>query len=142
MADVVSAVRTYLLGVTAVTDAIGQRMYFDRLVQGADFPAVVVWKASESYSMQLGSRTGLVDTRLTFECIDEGPGARLAANATAQAILRSGIDAVKGTTNGVDIRGVAIEDGQRNYTDDARDGGDQNHRYITTFDLMVSHLES
>lgn len=138
MADVVSAVRTYLLGVTAVTDSIGQRMYFDYLPQSPTLPAATIEKASETYDMQLSQRTGLVHTRLSIECY---AAKRIDANAAAQAIIRSGIDAVKGITNSVDIRGVAIEDGQRNFTVETRDGG-EGHQYVTTFDLMVSHLES
>jgi hypothetical protein len=36
MADVVSAIRSYLLSRSEVTDVIGQRMYLDRLPQGCD----------------------------------------------------------------------------------------------------------
>lgn len=133
----VSAVRTWLLAQSSVTDLIGQRMYLDRLPQNATLPAVTVEKSSESHHHTLSNRSGFVETRLAFEC---HATLRLTANNVAQQIIDSGIAAVKGVTNSVDIRAVMIEDGQRNFTIDAADGSDD-HQYVTTFDLMVSYLE-
>lgn len=137
MADVVSAVRTYFLDESTVTDVIGQRLYLDRLKQNPTLPAATIEKASESHDHTLSDRSGIVKTRLSIVCHSLS---RLTSNALAEAMYKSGIATVKGTTNGVDIRGVTVEDGQRNYTIDARDGGDD-HQYVTEFDLMVTYRE-
>ena len=137
MADVVSAVRTYLLSRSAVTDVIGQRLYLDVLKQNATLPAATISKVSESHSHTISNRSGFVQTRLQIECYSKQ---RLTTDSLAEAIYKSGIAAVKGTTNGVNIRGVMVEDGRRNeIIFDARGGDD--HTYTTQFDLMVSYLE-
>lgn len=138
MADVVSAVRTYLLSKSAITDVISQRIYFDRLRQNATLPAATISKVSETHYHKLSDRSGLVSTRLQIEAYSLS---RLTSNGLAEAIYKCGIAAVKGLTNSIDIRGVTVEDGQRNYTIDDADGGDD-HTYVTQFDLMVSYLES
>jgi hypothetical protein len=137
VADVVSAVRTYILSQSSVTDVIAQRMYLDRLKQNAKLPAATISKVSESHVHTISNRSGLVQTRLQIECF---ASQRLTANSLAEAIYKCGIVAVKGSTNSVDIRGVMVEDGQRNFTIDDADGGDD-HLYVTQFDLLVSYLE-
>lgn len=138
MSDVISAVRTYLLSKTAVTDRIGQRLYFDQLIQKATLPAASIDKTSERHEHSLSDRTGMVFTRISVECHS---GSRITSNSIAQAMISSGIAAVKGVTNGVNIRSVMIEEGQRNFTLPPRDGSHE-HQYVTAFDFMVSYLES
>ena len=137
MADVVSAVRAYLLSQSTVTDVISQRLYLDRRPQHATLPAATISKASETHSHLISNRSGFVQTRLQIECFSK---LRLTSNALAEAIYKSGIAAVKGLTNSVNIRGVTVEDGQRNYVIDDSEGGDD-HTYVTQFDLMVSYTE-
>lgn len=138
MADVVSAVRSYLLGKTAITDVISQRLYLDRFPQGATLPAATIAITSETFDHTLSDISGIIHTRLQIECKST---LRLTANTLATTIATCGIAAVKGLTNSVDIRGVQVEDGRRSYTVDATEGGDD-HKYFTTFDLMVTYLES
>lgn len=136
MADVVSAVRTYLLASGDVNTVIGQRLYLDRLPQSATLPAATIEKTSETLDHTLSNLSGFIKTRLSIRC---HANRRLDANNAATAMaISSAIAAVKGVTNSVDIRGVQVEDGQRNYVVEARDGGDD-HEYVTEFDLMVSH---
>ena len=137
MADVVSAVRTWLLSQSAVTDVISQRMYLDVLRQDATLPAATISKTSESHVALLSDRSGLVQTRLKIECYSKN---RLTTNALAEAIYTSGVAVLKGTINSVDIRGVSVEDGQRNSYIPDSEGGDD-HTYITEFDLLVSYRE-
>lgn len=137
MADVVSAVRSYILAQSSVSDLIGQRMYLDRLMQDTTLPAATIDKTSATPDHTLSNLSGFVKTRLNIRC---HALKRLDANALANAIYRCGIAGVKGTTNGVDIRGVMVEEGQRNYVVDARDGSDD-PEYVTEFDLMVSYRE-
>lgn len=137
MADVISAVRSYLLSRSAVTDIIAQRMYLHVLRQNATLPAATISKSSETHTHLISDRSGFVQTRLRIECFSK---TYTQANALAEAIYKSGIAAVKGTTHGVNIRGVTVEDGQRNEYIPDSEGGDD-HTYITQFDLMVSYLE-
>lgn len=137
MADVVSAVRTYILAQSTVTDIISQRLYLDHRPQNCTLPAATITKTSENHAHTLSDRAGAVKTRLQIECFS---ATRLQANALAEAIYKCGIVAVKGVTNSVNIRGVQVEDGQRNYEIDDSEGGDEGTR-VTQFDLMVSYLE-
>ena len=137
MADVVSAVRSYLLSQSSVTDLIGQRMYFDVLRQKATLPAATISKVSELHDHLLSNRSGFVATRLQIECHST---TRLTSNAMAEAIYKSGIAAVKGLTHSVNIRGVTVDDGQRNFVINDNDGGDD-HVYVTQIDLKVSYKE-
>jgi hypothetical protein len=138
MADVVSAIRSYLLSRSEVTDVIGQRMYLDRLPQGATLPAATIEKTSSSVDHLLSNVSGFIKTRLAIRV---HATRRLDANAAAHAMyLDSRVATVKGLTHGVDIRGVMVEDGERNYVVEARDGSDD-HEYVTEFDLMVGHKE-
>lgn len=137
MADVVSAVRSYLLGKTAITDIISQRLYLDRRPQATTSTAATISKLSETHSHLLGDRAGIVKTRMQIRCF---AARRLDANTLAETIYKCGICAVKGTTHSVNIRGVNVEDGQRNYTVDDPEGGDAG-TYVTEFDLMVTYKE-
>ena len=138
MADLAVSVRTYLLGVTAVTDIVGQRIYTDILPQRATLPAVALSKITTRHDHQLSDLAGLAHTRMQFECF---ASTRLVANATAEAIRSSGIITQKGTLTSVDIRGVRVDDGQRNYVDYPTDGSDE-HRYVTTLDLVFDYTET
>lgn len=137
MANVLSAVRTYILSKSAVTDLISQRMYFDRLPQNSTLPAATISKTSSTHTHTISDRSGNVSQRLQ---VISFATTRVACDALAEAIYQCGLAAVKGTTNSVNIRGVTVEDGQRSYTIDARDGSDD-HLYATEFDFMVSYRE-
>lgn len=66
---------------------------------------------------------------------------RTQAWSIAELIYKCGIDAVKGVTNDVNIRGVQVEDGRRDYVLEDTAGGDD-HVFVTQFDLLVSYLEA
>ena len=137
MADVVSAVRSYLLGKSAITSLISQRMYLDERPQKSTLPNAVIYKNSETHEHLVGDRAGHVKTRLQIECY---AATRLAANAIAEAIYQSGLCAFTGTTGSVNIRGVSVEDGQRNWIVYNSEAGDD-HTYVTQFDFLVSYTE-
>lgn len=138
MADVISAVRSYILSQSSVTDVIGQRMYFDRLKQKATLPAATISRVSETHAHTISNRSGLVWDRLQIDCYSLN---RLTTASLAETIYKCGIVAFKGTTGSVNIRGVDVEDGRRDYTIDDAKGGDD-HIYATQFDLRVCYLES
>ena len=138
MADVTVSVRTYLLTKTAITDIVGQRIYADKLPQRATLPAATMRIQSERFDHALDGLVGIVTTRIQIECYAT---TRLAVNELADAIMWCGIDAIKGTYTGIDIRGVTVEDGRRSYEDDDTGGGDD-ARYVSQFDLSVIWLKA
>ncbi len=138
MADLAISIRTYLLTKTAITDLVGQRIYTDILPQSATLPAITMSKISTRHEHQLSDFGGLAHTRLQFECF---AATRATANSIAEAIRSCGIITQKGTLTSVDIRGVRVEDGQRNYVDYPTDGSDE-HRYVTTLDLVFDYTET
>lgn len=137
MADVTSAIRTYILNKPAVADIIGQRMYVSILRQNCQLPAATIRKVSESHAHKLSDRTGNVATRLQIDCYSKN---YLTTASIAETIYRSGIAALKGVYAGLNIRGVMIEDGRREWELFDPEGGDD-HTYVAQFDLMVSYLE-
>lgn len=142
MSDVVESMIAFLLAEGAVTELIGDRIYPDILPQNPVYPAVTLSKVDTRHDHTLSNLAGLAHTRLQFDCYCEGLGSdRAKANEVAEAIRATGIVGVKGLTHGTDIRAVQLESGQRNYTEPPNDAQDQ-HRYVTNFDLLVSYTES
>lgn len=138
MADVIVSVRTYLLTKTAITDLIVQRFYQKRLPQGATTPAIVTRVLSESYDHALDGLAGMVQTRIGFECY---ANTSETARSVADAVIWSGIDAIKGVYTNTNIRSVMVEDGRREFEDEDTSGGDY-QRHICSFDLMVHWLKT
>lgn len=138
MADVAIAIRTFLLGKSAITDIVSQRIYTDVLPQSATLPAITMRKVSTTHDHQLGDLAGLAHTRLTFDCY---ASTRKVANQIAEAIRQSGIMTQKGTLTGVDVRGVRIDTGQENFVDFPSDGHDD-YRYITSIDFVIDFTET
>lgn len=96
-------------------------------------PAVVLHINSESYEHVLAGLEGLVSARINVECY---ASTAESSRALADAIIWCGIDAIKGTYTSLSIRGVAVEDGRREFEDEDTSGGD-NQRHVTSFDLKV-----
>lgn len=138
MADVIKAVRAYLLTKTAVTDLVGQRYYQKRLLQDATIPAITTKILSEEYEHALDGLGGIVSTRINFECFADSSET---ARSVADAVIWSGIDAIKGTYASTSIRSVMVEDGRREYEDEDTSGGDY-QRHVCSFDLMVHWLKT
>jgi predicted aminopeptidase len=138
MADVAASIRAYLLTKTAVTDLVSTRIYTDIVPQGATLPAIAYSKISTTPDHTLGNLAGVSHCRMQFDCYAT---TRAAANDIAEAIRATGICAIRGTYTDVFICGVQLESGQRNEVDYAQDGSDD-HRYVTSFDLMVHYTET
>lgn len=142
MSDVVESVIAWLLEKESVTDLIGDRISPDEIGQNPIYPTVTITKIDTRHDHDLSDLSGLAHARLQFDCYSQGLGSdRAKANEVAEAIRATGIVGIKGMTHGTDIRAVQLESGQRNYTEPPRDAQDQ-HRYATNFDLMVSYTES
>jgi len=142
MADVAVSIRTYLLSKSAVTALVGTRIYSDIVEQAATLPAIAMSKISTRHEHVLSDLAGIAHCRIQFDCYaDAATGGRAKANDIAEAIRATGICAIKGSYTSVDIRGVRLEQGQRNEIDYARDDSDD-HRYVTSFDLEIDYTET
>lgn len=138
MADLAVAIRTYLLTVSDITDLVSTRIYTDVLPQNTTLPAITYEKISTRHDHELSNFAGLAHTRIQFSCF---AATRLIANQVAEAIRASGLITQKGTLSSVDIRGVRVDDGQRNYVDSPTDGSDD-FRYVTTIDFIFDYTET
>lgn len=138
MADIAIGVRKFLLSKTVVTDLVSQRIETDALKQSATLPAIAMSKLYTQHDHELSNLTGLAHCRIQFECF---ASTRMVANSLAEAIRTSGIVAFKGETNGVDIRGVRVEEGM-SYQDDPPTDGSDKRRYVSVIDLMVDFSET
>lgn len=139
MAEVLTSVRTWLLGQSSITTLVGQRIYPDQLPQSnVTYPAVLLTILDERYEHDLGGLGGLVQTRLQCECYGT---TRLSSLAVSDAIIWSGIDQLKGTYSSLKIRSVMVEEGRRCFVDADLKGGDA-QRYVTNFDFQITWLRS
>jgi hypothetical protein len=132
-----TSLRTYFLSKTAITDLAGTRIGSDQLAQNAVLPAIVLTRTSSRDEHILSNLAGAVQARIQVESFAD---TRLVASDLAKKVKRCGIAAVKGTYDSTDFRGVTVEDSEREYVDYPTDGSDE-HRYVTSFDLLVSYLE-
>lgn len=144
MASMEQALCAYLMAKTEVTSIIGSgdggRLYPNVLPQDYE----VEQGAAATYELVSGNevhtlsdRSGFVQTRLQFACYAKH---HADAMQLARAIKNSGVTTLKGVTNGVDFRGVEIDEGIRCYSESPTDGSSE-WRYIAEFDLMISYLE-
>ncbi len=129
-----------------VAALIGTRMVPHSIEQPnsafSTLPAVTYEIISSTENMLLSDRSGLVWAR--FQFIAYGNTLRCAL-AVARAMKNNGVCQLKGTVNGVDIRGVDIVSGIQTTEDFIGDGeqasGSQKTRFLAEFDLMVSYKE-
>jgi hypothetical protein len=137
-ADVGKSLRTKLLSYNTITDLISQRMYPSVLLQNARMPAVVYTKISTRREHTLSDVTRLAHSRFQFDCYSN---TLEEANDIAHAIRRSGICAYQGTTSGIYFCGTEVDSGD-SYDQEPPSDGNQEHRYITSFDLLVHYQEA
>lgn len=140
MADALGAIRTYILAQSSVNDLIAQRLYLGRRPEGSSLPCATITRTSEDHNHLLTGRSGLVKTRMQIVVYSDRHSGTTGASTIAEKIYQCGIDQIKGTTNGVDIRGITVEDGRREGDFEDTAGGDD-QTYFSEFDLMVSYLE-
>ena len=135
--DVGKALREKLLAYASVTALVGQRMYPIALVQNATMPAIVYYKLSTPREHAIGDITRLAHARFQIDCyattVEE-------ANDVAHAIRNSGICAYQGTTSGIQFMGCELENDSSGH--EPPTDGSQEHRYITSFDLVAHYAEA
>lgn len=132
------ALRTKLLSYSAVSTLIGSRMYPSALLQGCTLPAVVYTKLSTQREHAMGDVTKLSHATYQIDCYaltkDD-------ADTVSKTIQDSGICSYQGTTAGIYFCGTEIPSGEYD-GDESPTDGNQEHRYITSFDLQVHYQEA
>lgn len=136
--DVGKALRTKLLSYAGVSALVGQRMYPDALLQNATLPAIVYSKISTQRDHTTGDVTRLAHARFQLDCYGTS---RDSSNDISHAIRASGICSYQGTTSGIYFCGTEIDSGDT-YESGPPTDGNQEHRYITSFDLLVHYWEA
>jgi hypothetical protein len=137
VANVIQSVRNYLLTFQTIRNLVGVRIYQEYFPQDAKLPVVVMTRLFTTHEHTLSNLAGLAKTRIQFDCVAD---TREIANSIAEAIRRTGIVAYKGDMHGLDVRGVMIEEGARDYRDSPNDSSER-FRFGVNFDLAISHTE-
>lgn len=137
MSAIGEALRTKLLSYSTVSSLIGQRMYPDVLVEGATLPAVVYYVISTQRDHMLSGVGKSAHARVNIECYAR---TRSTCNAISKAIRETGIDSFRGVVSGYAFDGVDFDSGDE-YMQEPPTDGNQEHRYIVSFDLLVHYGE-
>ena len=136
-ADVSKALRDKILSYTDVAALVGQRMYFDVLVQNATLPAIAYYKVSTVREHTISNVTDLAHSRFQFDCYATTAER---ANDIVHAIRKSGICSFRGTVKDIYFCGAEFENDLNGF--DSPTDGSQEYRYISTFDLVVHYQEA
>lgn len=132
------ALKAKLLSYNAVSTLISGRLYTSALLQNSALPAVVFRKISTPMEHTISDVTKLAHVTFQFDCYAL---TKDAADSVSKAIRDSGICAYQGTTLGIYFCGTEISSGEYD-GDEPPSDGNQEHRYITSFDLTVHYQES
>lgn len=138
-ATVLKALRIKLLENSSITALIDERIYPSIIPQGGLTPCVVIRRISTRNEHTLLGRTRLSHSRVQFDCYSDSD--KDVADAIAKAIQESGIDSYQGTTEEIRFHGAEFERGDEDEVDNPTDGNEE-FRYITTFDLIVHYWEA
>jgi hypothetical protein len=137
VADVIESLRAHLLTFQTIRNLVGVRIYQEHYPQDAKLPLLVITRLFTTHEHTLSNLAGLAKARIQFDCIADS---RSIANSIAEAVRRTGIVAFKGNMQGLDVRGVMMEEGARDFMDRPNDATER-HRYGVNFDLSISYTE-
>ena len=137
MSAIGEALRTKLLSYSTVSTLIGQRMYPDAAVEGATLPYIVYYVNGTERDHDLGGVGKSAHARITVEVYSL---TRRTCNSISKAIRETGISAFIGIVDGYDLDGVEFTAGDQ-YLQESPTDGNQEHRYVVTFDLLVHYGE-
>lgn len=137
MANVGSAFRSLCLTKSGITNLISQRLYADVLPQGCELPSVVYYIISTDRERLIGKMSRLAHARFQIDCYAK---TRSQANSIAEAFRTSQLDEYRGTTASIFFNGIEIDSGEL-YLQEPPTDGNQEHRYLTSFDMLVHYTE-
>ncbi len=137
-ATVLKALRSKLIAENTITALVGERIYPTVIPQGGSAPCVVLRRISTRPEHTLAGMTRLSHSRIQFDCLSDDKDE---ADSIAKAIQNCGIDSYQGTTLGITFHGAEFERGDEDEVDNPTDGNEE-FRYITTFDLLIHYWEA
>lgn len=138
-ATVLKALRAKLIAESEITGLVAERIYPTVIPQGGSAPCIVLKRISTRPEHTLSGMTRLSHSRIQFDCLSETD--KDEADAIAKAVQNSGIDSYQGTTLGITFHGAEFERGDEDEVDNPTDGNEE-FRYITTFDLLIHYWEA
>jgi hypothetical protein len=112
-------------------------MYPDTAVEGATIPYIVYYVNGTERDHDLAGVGKTAHARITVEAYAL---TRRTCNAISKAIRETGISAFIGTVDGYDLDGVEFTAGDQ-YLQEPPTDGNQEHRYVVSFDLLVHYGE-
>lgn len=119
-----------LLGVSALTAIVGQRITWARRDQGGALPAVVLYVIDGVPDYHLGGGSGLTESRIQVDCW--GP-TYLSAKSAARAI-KAALSGARFDHGGIRFDAVLVADERDETTDE-----NGTPLFRTSLDLMVHH---
>lgn len=135
---VLGALSTTLLGSTAVTDLIGQRLHTDVINQDSQRPAALMYVVTERAENCLNGFVGFETATVRIEAYGRS---RLEADLVMQAIKES-LNGLIGVVSGTPIRGISQNTGIIHLVDKPNDGTDQwQFRSVQSFDVSYNSFE-
>ena len=141
MADLGSAVKSFLEANAGVLELTSTRIYPDVLPQGytvATGGAITYTIIDTTHDHLINGLSGIARSRVELTCYG---ATRLAANAIAEAVRASGFAGTTGTVGGVWFESVMLDSGVQTYDERPTDGTQQ-HRYLTVVDYLIAYQET
>ena len=110
MADIEQAVYSRLTSVTAVSTMVSGRVYPTLIADSSTItPYIVYTRTSGEHVKSTAGMTGLAEANFDILCVTSGSSAYKDAK-TLRDRVRVALDGYRGTTGGVAVRGVFIDD--------------------------------
>nr|DAK61506.1 MAG TPA: tail completion protein [Caudoviricetes sp.] len=141
MADLGSALKTFLSADVGVLALVSTRIYPDVLPQGYSVSsggALTYTIIDTVHDHLINGLSGIARSRVEFAAF---ASTRLGANAIAEAVRASGLAGTIGNVGGVFFESVMLDSGVQTLDERPTDGTQQ-HRYITVFDYLIAYQES
>jgi hypothetical protein len=137
VSNIGEALRTKLLSYASVSSLVGTRMRPDALEQGSPIPAIVFYCTDTQRDHMLSGVGKSAHARFRFECYAK---TRTECGNISRAIRETGIDAFRGVVSSYTFCGIDYDSGDE-YQQEPPTDGNQEHRYIVSFDLLVHYKE-
>lgn len=124
------ALRTYLLTQSGLTALVSNRIYFLKLPQGSDLPAVVIQKIDSpkihGFSSDIGAMTRIQTTSWALTYTE--------VSAVQEQIRTATQNYMNQTMGSVPVKNIELDEGPDQYEDDTG-------RYGKIIDLLIYHTE-
>ena len=142
MANIKTAIRTYLLTQSGVTDLVVARITPDHLPQKSALPAIVLTKISGNSQQHLSGPSGWATPRIQVDCVaTTSDGAEELREQVRLAMQNHGSNKGAQTLMGdVVVSGVVYEEQFTRFDPDT--AGSDEGRYTSLSDVFITHEEA